>query len=72
MVVDGADREDGALELLKTARDFGILASVNETVLQYISKLEIGSIDKSEELGGAGMHVRRVLLIVSKVQMDIM
>jgi hypothetical protein len=53
-------REHGALELLKRAGDFLVLARLNKPVLQYTTKFEVATFDEDEELRGTRMNMRRV------------
>jgi len=54
--VNGTHGEDSALVLGQAARDL-LPASLDETILDDDSELELGALSQSQELGGAGVVV---------------
>lgn len=59
LVVDAANREDGALEFGDVASDLGAIARSHKPVLDDEAEVE-GAIDDGKELGRAWMRVRGV------------
>lgn len=59
LVVDAANRENSALELLEVAGDFSIVASLDKAVLQDVAEVHL-AFDDGQEFGGTGMNVRGV------------
>lgn len=58
--VDGALRENSALELLQTTGDLRVVLARYEAVLEDVAELDVLAVDNGQKLGSARVNVRSV------------
>ena len=57
LVVDATLGKDGAFKLVQVPGDLGVLACLDQSVLENEAEFEVGAFDECEEFCGAGMYV---------------